>query len=495
MTLTDVTTQKITPRLRVAPSPTGLLHVGTARAALFNWLYARRHGGVFIVRSDDTDRRRSTPEFERRILAGLRWLGIDWDEGVGVGGPHGDYRQSSRFERYREVAARLVANGAAYRCFCSSEELAERRKQAQREGRPPGYDGRCRLMEVAVSEQRRADGEPHVVRFALPRPGVTVFPDLVRGEVRFDHEVIDDFVILRSDGSPTYHLASTVDDVDYQITHVARGEDILPSTPRHIQITRAMGAPEPIYAHLPLLHGQDGRKLAKRHGATDLGEYRLEGFLPEAMFNYLSLLGWSIGPERTIFSRDEAIESFDLTDVFSSPAVFDQAKLKWMNGEYIRSCVSLQDFGERARPYAEEFVGGSVSDVNWGRCELVLPLVQERVKLLSEVGPQLAFLLSEQIEYDPRSWKKVMRKQGVRAVLSGAIDALSKVEQWRTETIEQALRDLIAELGISAGKGFQPVRVAVTGSSISPPLFESLAALGKDKSLERLTEAHARLPS
>ncbi len=483
----------MTPRLRVAPSPTGLLHVGTARAALFNWLYARRHGGVFIVRVDDTDRQRSTSEFEERILEALRWLGIDWDEGVGVGGPHGAYRQSGRFSRYREVAAQLLRCGAAYRCFCSPEALAQRRKEAQAAGRPPGYDGRCRSLDAREAKDRADSGENHVVRFAMPRPAVTVFEDMVRGEVRFDHEVIDDFVILRSDGSPTYHLASTVDDVDYEITHVARGEDILPSTPRHIQITRAMSAPEPIYAHLPLLHGQDGRKLSKRHGATDVGEYRAAGFLPEALFNYLSLLGWSIGPEATIFSPEEAVEAFDLADVSSSPAVFDPVKLEWMNGEYIRNHISAAEFSARARPYAEEDLGVSLSDAEWARTDPVLPLVQERVKLLSEVGPQLSFLLADGIEYHERSWRKVMRAQTVEPVLTEAISALGQLEEWRTETIEETLRGLLTRLEVNARRGFQPIRVAVTGSSVSPPLFESLAALGREKTLERLHEARSRL--
>ena len=483
----------MTPRLRVAPSPTGLLHVGTARAALFNWLYARRHGGVFIVRVDDTDRQRSTSDFEHRILEALRWLGIDWDEGVEVGGPHGAYRQSGRYERYREVAEQLLEGESAYRCFCSPEALAERRKEAQRAGRPPGYDGRCRSLEVRAARRRQEMGESHVVRFAMPRRGVTVFDDMVRGEVRFDHEVIDDFVILRSDGSPTYHLASTVDDVDYRITHVARGEDILPSTPRHIQITRAMSAPEPVYAHLPLLHGQDGRKLSKRHGATDVGEYRVSGFLPEALFNYLSLLGWSIGPEATIFSPQEALEAFDLADVSSSPAVFDPVKLQWMNGEYIRNHISAAEFSVRARPYAEQHLGVSLSDAEWEVAVPVLPLVQERVKLLSEVGPQLSFLLEAGIEYDQRSWRKVMRAQSVERVLSEAISALGQLGEWRTETIEETLRGLLTRLEVSARRGFQPIRVAVTGSSVSPPLFESLAALGRERTLKRLEGARARL--
>ena len=485
----------MTPRLRLAPSPTGPLHVGTARTALFNWLYARRHGGVFIVRVDDTDRERSTADFEKVILEGLRWMGLDWDEGVEVGGPYGDYRQSGRFDRYREAAAGLIENGAAYWCFCSPAALAERRQEARRAGRPPGYDGRCRSIDVGEGERRREAGESHVVRFAMPRPGVSVFTDMVRGEVRFDHEVIDDFVILRSDGSPTYHLASTVDDVDYRITHVARGEDILPSTPRHIQITRAMSAPEPVYAHLPLLHGQDGRKLSKRHGAIDLGEYRRRGFLPEAIFNYLSLLGWSIGPESTIFTPAEAEAAFDLTDVSSSPAVFDQVKLEWMNGEYIRNRISAADFSARARPHAEERLGILIPDAAWERAVPVLPLVQERVKLLSEVGPQLSFLLSAGIEYDERSWRKVMRAQGVERVLSAAISALGEVGEWRTEAIEQTLRELLVQLEVSARRGLQPIRVAVTGSSVSPPLFESLAALGREKTLERLEDVRSRLSS
>jgi glutamyl-tRNA synthetase len=445
------------------------------------------------VRVDDTDRQRSTSHFEQKILEGLRWLGLDWDEGVEVGGPHGAYRQSGRFERYRQVAERLVSDGAAYRCFCSPQALAERRKEAQKAGRPPGYDGRCRSGDIDEANRRNAMGENNVIRFSMPRPGATLFTDLVRGEVRFDHKFLDDFVILRSDGSPTYHLASTVDDVDYQITHVARGEDILPSTPRHIQITRAMSAPEPVYAHLPLLHGQDGRKLSKRHGATDVAEYRRRGFLPEALFNYLSLLGWSLGPQATIFSREEAVDAFDLQDVSSSPAVFDPVKLEWMNGEYIRNNLSVLDFSEIARPYAEDYVGHAVSDAVWSGSAPLLPLVQERVKLLSEVGPQLSFLLSEDIEYDQRSWRKVMRKPGVERVLSAAIGALGDIEEWQTVAMEQTLRKLVADLGISVGKGFQPVRVAVTGSSVSPPLFESLQALGRDRTLDRLKGARSAL--
>ncbi|HEY6627414.1 MAG TPA: glutamate--tRNA ligase, partial [Acidimicrobiia bacterium] len=303
----------MTVRVRIAPSPTGHLHVGTARAALFNWLFARHNGGVFIVRIDDTDRERSTHEFEADILGSLRWLGLEWDEGVEVGGPHGTYRQSDRYDRYREVAARLVASGAAYHDDRTPDELEELRTRAQGEGKHPGHY--IRRPESAVTSG--------AIRLSIPQEAPVVFEDLVRGKVSFEPRDIDDFVILRSDGTPTYHLASTVDDVDYEITHVARGEDLLPSTPKHILLARALGATEPTYAHLPLLFGTDGKKLSKRFAAVSLSVYRDDGYLADAVFNYLSLLGWSLGPETTIFTREEAIAAFDLEDVSSNPATFD----------------------------------------------------------------------------------------------------------------------------------------------------------------------------
>ncbi|HKY47322.1 MAG TPA: glutamate--tRNA ligase, partial [Acidimicrobiia bacterium] len=319
----------MTTRLRIAPSPTGSMHVGTGRTALFNWLFARHTGGTFIVRIDDTDDERSDPLFEADILDGLRWLGLQWDEGVEVGGPHGSYRQSDRYPRYREAAEALVADGTAYPCFCTPAELDERRKQAEAAGRPPGYDGRCRTIERSVAAARRAGGESAAIRLAITRPGATEFTDLIRGEIRVDHDNLDDFVLLRSDGRPTYHLASTVDDVDYQITHVARGEDLLPSTPRHIQLTLALGAGVPIYAHIPLIHGTDGKRLSKRHGAKAVIEYREAGYLPEALANYLCLLGWSPGEDLTVFPLSLAIERFELSAVSKNPAVFDLAKLDW----------------------------------------------------------------------------------------------------------------------------------------------------------------------
>ncbi len=468
----------MTVRVRVAPSPTGHLHVGTARAALFNWLFARHHGGTFILRIDDTDRERSTAAFEEDILDSLRWLGLDWGEGIGVSGPHGDYRQSSRYGRYQQAAAGLVASGAAYYDNRSPDELEALRRRAEEEHLHPGH-------YIRRPENLVAEG---AVRLSVPPDQPVVFEDLVRGEISFEARDIDDFVILRSDGTPTYHLASTVDDVDYEITHVARGEDLLPSTPKHILITRALGAGEPAYAHLPLLFGTDGKKLSKRHGAESLSTYRDEGYLPDAVFNYLSLLGWSIDGDRTIFTRDEAIAAFDLIDVSRNPAVFDPDKLSWMNGEYIRA-TDPEEFRVMARPYVEAAVGRNLDEEEWSRFEEVSDLVQERTRFLPEAGEQVVFLFDDFEAYDQAAWQKVMVKDGVPEILKTARARLASVDNWAASDIESVLRDMLEELGLGAAKGLQPLRVAVTGTSVSPPLFESLAALGKEKTLARLEQA------
>ncbi|HEY7705239.1 MAG TPA: glutamate--tRNA ligase [Acidimicrobiia bacterium] len=481
----------MTVRVRIAPSPTGLMHIGNARAALFNWLFAKNRSGVFVVRIDDTDPVRSESQYEDDILEGFRWLGLDWQEGVGVGGPFGSYRQSDRFDRYRQAAEELVDRGHAYPCFCTPEELEARRQEAEAASRPPGYDGRCRLIPPDSAAARRAAGELASIRFAMPRPGSTTFIDLVRGEVTFDHEHVDDYVLLRSDGSPTYHLASTVDDVDYGITHVVRGEDLLPSTPRHIQLTIALGGDVATYAHLPLLMGPDGKRLSKRHGATSLRFYREGGYLHEALVNYLSLLGWSPGDDRTIFSVEEAIPAFDLADVSKHAAVFDPDKLEWMNGEYIRALDS-KEFCERVRPFLEEGLGRGLTEAEWADFIAIAPLVQERVKLLTEAAGQVGFLYADEIQYDPVSWEKVMRDRAGE-VLAAATESLEKVDLWEHDTIEAALRSMLEELALGAKQGLQPVRVAVTGSSISPPLFESISVLGKQRTMARLEAAKRRL--
>jgi glutamyl-tRNA synthetase len=466
----------------MAPSPTGNLHVGTARAALYNWLYARHTGGTYIVRIDDTDLERSTKEFEDEILSSFRWLGLDWDEGIEVGGPHGSYRQSDRLDRYAEIAEGLVGSGHAYYDDREPEELETLRQQAQKEGKHPGHYIR--------RPDREADSG--VIRLSIPQDGTVEFTDLIRGDLSFSPSDIDDFVILRSNGTPTYHLASTVDDIDYEITHVARGEDLLPSTPKHICLIRALGATEPTYAHLPLLFGTDGKKLSKRHGATALSEYREQGFLPEAVFNYLAILGWSPDGETTIFSREEAVEKFDLVDVSKNPAAFDPEKLAWMNGEYIRA-MDTSAFAELVRPYVEEHLGRALESTEWETFGAIADLVQERTKLLPEAGSQVTFLFEEFDTYDEQSWEKVMTKNGVAEVLEAGTATISDVDPWGVETVEAALRAIPEQLGIGAGKTFQPLRVAVTGSSVSPPLFESIAALGKEKTLQRLNRAQQEL--
>jgi glutamyl-tRNA synthetase len=445
---------------------------------LFNWLYARHTGGVFIVRIDDTDHERSTQEYEDGILDSLRWLGLDWDEGVSVGGPHGSYRQSDRYERYREVAEQLVASGAAYYEDRSTEELEGLRQRAQKEGKHPGHYIR-----------RPADSATEgAIRMSIPQDAPIAFDDLIRGNVSFEPQDVDDFVILRGNHVPTYHLASTVDDVDYGITHVARGEDLLPSTPKHILLTRAMGGTEPTYAHLPLLFGIDGKKLSKRHDATSLTTYRDMGYMPDAVFNYLGLLGWSVDGETTIFSREQAVAAFDLTDVSKNPATFDPSKLEWMNGEYIRA-METSAFIRAALPFVVEDLGREITDPEMTILASIAPVVQERTKLLPEAAEQVRFLFTDIETYDPTSWAKVMTKEGVPEILDAAIARLEAAVDWSPESLETMLRSLLADLEVGVGKGLQPMRVAVTGSSISPPLFESMSVLGKARTVERLENA------
>ncbi len=476
----------MTVRVRIAPSPTGYLHVGTARAALYNYLFARHHNGVFILRSDDTDTERSTQEFADDIIAAMRWLGLDWDEGIVVGGPHGTYRQSERLSRYQDVVAGLVERGKAYYSFATPEQLETFRNEARREGTSPAYDGRYKVSP-AEAQERLANGETATVRFAVPRPGETVFDDVVRDEVRFDHKQVDDFVILRSNGTPTYHLASTVDDVDFAITHVIRGEDLLSSTPKHILLTQAMGAELPTYAHLPLLMGPDGKKLSKRHGHTALATYRDAGYLPTAVVNYLALLGWNPGDDDTVVDLSTMIERFELDRVSKNPAIFDITKLEWMNGVYIRE-MDQATFVETVTPLVEADLGRELDARERGVLSEMAPLVQERAKTLTEIAPQMRFLFAD-ISYDESSWKKVMTKPDAGRALRAARGVLVDLDEFSTESVEAALRGMLESEELNPRKGFQPLRVALSGSSVSPPLFESVAALGKERTLARLDAA------
>ncbi len=481
----------MTVRVRFAPSPTGYLHVGAARTALYNYLFAHANNGTFILRSDDTDTARSTSEFQQDILEHMTWLGLEWDEGIVKGGDHGTYRQSDRYDRYRAVTSELMENGSAYFSFATSEQLDEFKKAAREAGTSPAYDGSLE-PEYSDVARRIAAGESAVIRFKVPRPGETRFSDIVRDEMTFDHKQVDDFVILRSDGTPTYHLASTVDDVDYGITHVIRGEDLLSSTPKHILLTQAMGAEPAAYAHLSLLMGPDGRKLSKRHGDTAMSAYREAGFLPEAIDNYLALLGWSLGDDEDVASLEEMISRFDLSTVSKNPAVFDPQKLEWLNGVYIREMTS-DEFVAVTLPIVEEDLGRALSESELLQFHQMVPHVKERTKLLPDVADQVRFLFTDIDEYDEKSWVKVMDKPEGTVALDAAVSALSDIDTWTTESIEIALRGMLEATGLNARKGFQPVRVSISGSTVSPPLFESLEILGRDESLARLARARSVL--
>ncbi len=480
----------MTPRVRFAPSPTGFLHVGGARTALYNWLFARANDGRLILRSDDTDAARNTDEYATDILDSLRWLGLDWDEGIEVDGGHGTYRQSDRLDRYREVADGLVADGKAYESFVTQEELDAFHAQARGLGISPAYDGGAEPDDFGSAARRTAGVEP-TIRFRVPRPGVTEFDDIVRDRVAFEHDHIDDFVILRSDRTPTYHLASTVDDVDYAITHVVRGEDLLSSTPKHLLLTGAMGADPPRYAHLSLLMGPDGRKLSKRHGHTSVAAYRRDGILPAALVNYLAMLGWNPGDEDAAVSLEEMVPRFELETVSKNPAIFDTAKLEWLNGVYVRE-MATDEFAERTIPLVEADLGRSLDPAERDTLLAMAPLIQERTKLFPEAAAQVRFLYQD-VAYDDDSWAKVMSNDEVPEVLDAAARRLEATEPWQTHAIEATLREMLADLDLSARKGFQPLRVAISGSTVSPPLFESIEALGKEATLERIAGARARL--
>lgn len=480
----------MTVRVRFAPSPTGIPHVGNIRTALFNWLFARHEGGVFVLRIEDTDRTRVVEGALEAILDGLRWLGMDWDEGPEVGGPYGPYFQSQRVEHYQEVARRLVESGDAYECFCSPERLEAVRAEQQRRKQPPGYDRHCRNLSEEDRQRRRDEGVAPVIRFKTPLAGSIRFHDLIRGDARFDHATLDDFVMLKSDGYPTYHLGNVVDDHLMAITHVMRGDDLFSSTPRHLLLYRALGWEPPLFAHLPLILGKDRSPLAKRHGAISAQEYREQGFLSEALFNFLGLLGWSLDDRTTIISREQFIEDFSIERIGKNPAVFDLEKLTWMNGTYIRA-MSSERFAELLAERLERDLPAEVPrPLDRAYVGRITPLVQERVRRLDEASEMTAFFFLEgELEYTPSDLLgKAYAQRGKEAVraLREAAERVSALPSWESAALEGVLRPLAEELGVKTGELFMLLRVAVTGRSVSPPLFESMAVLGRERCLARL---------
>jgi len=485
-------------RVRFAPSPSGDLHVGNVRTALYDWAFARSTGGRFVLRIEDTDQTRVTPEYIESAQDTLRWLGLDWDEGPGAGGPFGPYLQSERLDIYTEWVDRFLKDGHAYHCYCSQEELAQRREAARKAGGPSGYDGHCRDLGPAQIAAYEAEGRRPVVRFRMP-PGSTTFTDLVRGEVTFDHAHVPDFTLTRSDGAPLYTLAVAVDDVLMKISHVVRGEDLLSSTPRQIAVYRAMGVPEPqfpVFAHLPYVLGPNGQKLSKRNGVVSINWYRSQGFLPEAVCNYLALLGWSPGDNRELFTLAEMAAEFDLAKVNKNPAQFDVRKLESINGDKIRA-LEPADFAARITPFlaGAKLVATPASDAEARLIAASAPLIQERIATLTEAPEMLGFLFADEASFtiDPQDAAKVLTPDA-EPVLAAAEEALAGLEPWTTGAIEGALRGALLEDGL----GLKPrvafggaVRVAVTGRRIGPPLFESIELLGRGRTLDRLAQAAA----
>ena len=474
-------------RTRFAPSPTGDLHVGNIRTALFDWAYARHTGGKLIFRIEDTDRERVTDEYIGRAIDTLKWLGLQWDEGPEIGGPYGPYLQSQRLDIYTEWAQRFIADGFAYNCYCSTEELEARREKQRELNQAPGYDGKCRNLTEAQIREYESEGRKPVIRMRMP-DGETRFVDAIRGEVVFDHKFVPDFVLMRADGSPLYTLAVAVDDVLMKVTHILRGEDLLSSTPRQIRVYQAMGVAledYPIFAHLPFVMGQDNAKLSKRNGEVSVAWYREEGFLPEALCNYLALLGWSPGDDRENITMDELVSLFTVERVNSSPARFDMKKLEAINGDKIRA-LTIDDFLTRALPFLlrDGVISGTPTEVDVIRS--ALPLIQERISRLKEVVPMLSFLFGDDVKYEDGALAS-LREDPSRHVLEVTLKELENLENWSHVEIESRLRAALIEgLGLKPRLAFGPVRTAVTGSHISPPLFESMEILGKRESLERL---------
>lgn len=473
-------------RLRFAPSPTGYLHVGSARTAIYNWLLARNSGGSYILRIEDTDLSRNTEEAINAIMDDLRWLELDWDEGPEAGGDHWPYRQTGRSTLYYNATRRLLDEGKAYRCFCLPDELAERRERAIAEGRSPMYDRRCRDITAEQAKTMEREGKPFALRFAVPE-GETSFTDLIKGEVSFNNRDIEDFVLLRNDGSPTYSLAVVVDDSDMRISHVVRGDDHLSNTPKQILLYQALGAEQPAFAHMSLIVGDDGKPLSKRHGAVAIGRFRELGFLPETMINYLALLGWSLDDSTTLIDRETLIKSFTLERVSPKPVMWDNEKLVWMNSQYIMA-LSDEELAKRVSPFLVR--EGLIDEGDETSREVLMraaPLIRERIKTLNEALPLLEFLFREVgVAEDSLD---MLRGEENQAILRETGKMLLEVRDFKAGEIEVALRSMADDLRLKPRKAFQPIRVGITGSKVSPPLFESMEILGRERCLQRIARA------
>ena len=476
------------PRVRFAPSPTGYLHVGGARTALFNWLYARRHGGTFILRIEDTDRERSSDAMVQAILEGMEWLGLDWDEGP--------YHQADGLERHRRDALRLLEDGKAYRCFCSPEDLDAKRQAAEDRREIYRYDRHCTLqVSPDEAEERAAAGEAFTVRFRVPE-GETAWHDAVHERTRFDNADLEDFIILRSDGTPIYNMAVVSDDHEMGVTHVIRGDDHLSNTPKQILLYQALGWDLPTFAHVPMILGSDGKRLSKRHGATAVGQYREEGILPHAMVNFLALLGWSPGDDTEVMRLEEIIQRFSLERINRKSAVFDTEKLEWLNGQHLSDASP-----EQLEPLVREALvreGVVTADELAERRDWFLELIdllKTRARTTHDLVRQARPYLVEEIEYDEAAVKKHWGKKPDEVVerLRRLREVYADLDAWEEQPLEDVLRALASEMGVGAGKMIHPVRVAVTGMAVSPGIFEVLVAMGRERTLARIDSAIPRV--
>ncbi|MGW8380778.1 glutamate--tRNA ligase [Streptomyces sp. ODS28] len=494
-------------RVRFCPSPTGNPHVGLVRTALFNWAFARHHGGTLVFRIEDTDAARDSEESYEQLLQAMRWLGLDWDEGptafdgssAGEVGPHAPYRQSQRMDLYADVARKLLEAGHAYRCYCTTEELEERREAARKAGRASGYDGKCRDLTAEQRAAYEAEGRTSIVRFRMPDEPIT-FTDLVRGEMTFQPENVTDYGIVRANGAPLYTLVNPVDDALMEITHVLRGEDLLSSTPRQIALYSALaelgigGGHVPRFGHLPYVMGEGNKKLSKRDPQSSLNLYRERGFLPEGLLNYLALLGWSLAEDRDIFSLDELVAAFEIGDVNANPARFDLKKAEAINATHLRE-LPVADFVAACEPWlSAPYAPWAPEQFDRAAFDALAPLAQTRLTVLSDITDNVDFLFLDEPVYDEKSWQKAM-KPGAEEVLATAREKIAELADWKTDALKDAVLAAGEEHGLKLGKAQAPVRVAVTGRTVGLPLFESLEVLGRERTLARVDAALAKLES
>ncbi len=482
-------------RVRYAPSPTGLLHVGGVRTALFNWLFARKNGGTFVLRIEDTDLARSTEASVDQLKRSLRWIGLDWDEGPEAGGPHPPYRQTERFDLYRQAARGLLDAGAAYHDFATPEELAELRERARAERRQPIYTGgEYREMDPDEARERIEAGKPYTVRFKTPREGQTVVQDMIRGPVTFENANLEDFVLMKSTDTPTYNFAAAFDDAQMEISHVIRGDDHLSNTPRQILIHEALGNPLPAFAHVPMVLGPDKKKLSKRHGAAHVEEFAAQGYLPEALFNYLALLGAGYAADEEIFSPDELAERFRIDRVSGNPAIFDERKLTSINAVYLRRRTP-EELAEAAAPMLAESGAASPEELERDRPRLVriMGLLRDRLNRITEIPAAAGYFYGAELDYDQEEFEKQFGKEFVRETFPELVQRLKTLPDWTEEAIEEAVRGLAAEREKGARHLIHPLRFAVTGRTVSAGLFETMHLLGRERSVLRAEDAAQKM--